>query len=96
MKPPSKPPSAPTFFATPADWQVRRSHILAHLQEVMGPLPGGERRVPLAIRVAAMIDGPSYVRKKLTFASEPGDRVPAWLLIPKGTSPARKPRFETE
>ncbi len=69
---------------TPADWQVRRAHILAHLQEVMGPLPGGERRVPTAVEVVETIDGPKYVRKKITYAAEPGDRVPAWLLIPKG------------
>lgn len=73
-----------TPIRTPADWQVRRAHILAHLQEVMGPLPGGERRVPLAVEVVETVDGPTYVRKKITYAAEPGDRVPAWLLIPKG------------
>jgi dienelactone hydrolase len=73
-----------TPIATPADWQVRRAHILAHLQEVMGPLPGGERRVPLDVKVVETIDEPGYIRKKISFATEPGDRVPAWLLIPKG------------
>ncbi len=67
-----------------ADWEVRRAHILGHLQEVMGPLPGPERRVPLDVRVVATFDEPAYVRKKITFASEPGDRVPAWLLVPRG------------
>ena len=73
-----------TPVTTPADWEVRRAHILAHVQEVMGPLPGGERRVPLAVEVVETVDGPQYVRKKITYAAEPGDRVPAWLLIPKG------------
>lgn len=68
-----------------ADWAVRRDHILGHLQAVMGPLPGPERRVPLDLRVVETVDEGSYVRKKVTFASEPGDRVPAWLLIPKNT-----------
>lgn len=68
-----------------ADWNVRRAHILAHLQEVMGPLPGGERRVPLEVQVLETIDEPSYVRKKISYASEPADRVPAWLLIPKSS-----------
>ncbi len=67
----------------PADWDVRRAHILAHLQEVMGPLPGGERRVPLAVEILEEFDEPNYTRKKITYATEPGDRVPAWLLIPK-------------
>jgi acetyl esterase/lipase len=73
-----------TPVASPADWQVRRAHILAHLQEVMGPLPGGERRVSLAVEVVETIEEPAYVRKKLRYASEPADRVPAWLLVPKG------------
>jgi len=75
---------------TPADWQVRRAHILAHLQDVMGPLPGGERRVPLDMKVLATVDEPKYVRQKVSFASEPGDRVPAWLFVPKGETQGRK------
>lgn len=64
------------------DWEVRRAHILAHFQEVVGPLPGGERRVPLAIQVVSTQKDQGFVRKKITFDTEPGDRVPAWLLIP--------------
>src|SRR5262245_1888952 len=67
---------------TTGDWEVRRAHILAHFQEVAGPLPGGERRVPLATQVVATQQDQGLVRKKITFATEPGDRVPAWLLIP--------------
>ncbi|WP_406696807.1 alpha/beta fold hydrolase [Singulisphaera sp. Ch08] len=67
------------------DWQVRRAHIIANLQAVMGPLPGGERRVPLDLKVLETVDEPTLVRKKISFASEPGDRVPAWLLIPKSS-----------
>jgi pimeloyl-ACP methyl ester carboxylesterase len=65
-----------------ADWDVRRAHILAHLQEVMGKLPGGERRVPLDVRIVSTSKEPGYTRKKITFATEPGDRAFAWLLIP--------------
>lgn len=82
-----------TPIASVADWHVRRAHILTHLQEVMGRLPGGERRVRLDPRVVEAIEETDYVRKKISYASEPGDRVPAWLLIPKrpkdgGWSPA--------
>ena len=59
-----------------------RAHILAHFQEVAGPLPGGERRVRLALQVVSTQQDQGFVRKKITFATEPGDRVPAWLLIP--------------
>jgi len=65
-----------------ADWDVRRAHILASFQEVAGPLPGGERRVPLEMTVLATFREKGRVRKKITFAVEPGDHVPAWLLCP--------------
>jgi dienelactone hydrolase len=73
-----------------AEWRLRRAHIMAHLQEVMGPLPGGERRAPLSVRVVEEVDAPAYFRKRITYASEPGDRVPAWLLLPKGY-PGKRP-----
>jgi dienelactone hydrolase len=67
---------------TLADWNVRRDHILAHFQEVAGKLPGGERRVPLDVQVTATIKEAGFTRKKISFATETGDRVPAWLLLP--------------
>jgi dienelactone hydrolase len=76
-----------------ADWNVRRDHILAHFQEVAGALPGGERRVPLDVQIISTTTEAGFVRKKISFATEPGDRVPAWLLIPDrspGTT-ARRP-----
>jgi dienelactone hydrolase len=60
----------------------RREDALARMQEVMGPFPGNERRVPVDVRVAEEHPSPSFVRRKITFATEPGDRVTAWLLIP--------------
>jgi hypothetical protein len=74
--------------ASRENWAVRRAHILAHFQEVAGPLPGGARRVPLDVQVVSTHPEPGYVRKKITFATEPGDRVPAWLLIPDGSRAA--------
>ena len=68
----------------PRDWDVRCAHVLSHFQEVAGPLPGGERRVPLDVQVVSTEKQPGFVRKKITFAVEPGDRLPAWLLIPDG------------
>jgi pimeloyl-ACP methyl ester carboxylesterase len=72
-----------------ADWNVRRDHILSHFQEVAGTLPGGERRVPLDMQVISTVKEPGFTRQKISFATEPGDRVPAWLLIPdQSTKPA--------
>jgi dienelactone hydrolase len=50
----------------------------------MGPLPGGERRVALALRIEETVDEPKFVRKKVSFDTEPGDRLRAWLFLPKG------------
>jgi dienelactone hydrolase len=75
-----------------ADWDVRRAHILAHFQEVAGPLPGAERRVPLDVQVVSTSRETGYLRQKLTFAAEPGNRVPAWLLIPAQTNRSRATR----
>ncbi|MBU6400568.1 MAG: prolyl oligopeptidase family serine peptidase [Verrucomicrobia bacterium] len=65
------------------DWQARRAAILIAAQAVMGPLPGKEKRCPLDVRLEQETDCGSYLRRFLTYASEPGSRVPAYLLIPK-------------
>ncbi len=76
---------------SPAEWAHRRAHILSNMQLVMGGLPDSSRRVPLDIQVTGETQMPKYVRRKLTFAAEPNDRVPAYLLIPnrlRGKAPA--------
>jgi len=67
---------------TIADWQKRRASILAAMQEIMGPLPGKAKRCPLDMKVEEETDCGTYVRRLITYASEPGGRVPAYLLIP--------------
>jgi dienelactone hydrolase len=66
------------------DWLQRRDEILRGMQEVMGPLPGPEKRCPLEVRVEEEVEAGSFVRRLITYAAEPGGRVPAYLLIPKG------------
>ena len=68
---------------TTADWTVRRASIVAGMQEVMGPLPGAAKRCPLDVKIDEEVDCGSYVRRLITYAAEPGGRVPAYLLIPK-------------
>ncbi|MDP7017544.1 MAG: DUF2920 family protein [Pirellulaceae bacterium] len=65
------------------DWRRRREHIVAHLESVMGRLPGATQRTPLDIKtIESEVDGDLW-RKKLTFQSDPLDRVPATLLYPE-------------
>jgi hypothetical protein len=68
---------------TTDDWLTRRAEVLAGMQLVMGRLPGDEKRCPLAMEVQEEVDCGRYVRRLITYASEPGSRVPAYLLIPK-------------
>jgi acetyl esterase/lipase len=76
---------------TAADWEKRRTHVLAAMQQVMGTLPGDDAKVPLDVKAIEEVKKSHYLRRKLTFAAEKGDRVPAYLLIPlerKGKLPA--------
>jgi dienelactone hydrolase len=68
---------------TADDWQKRRAHVLAGMQLVMGPLPDASRKVPPEMKIEEETDLGKIIRKKITFAVEKGDRLPAYLLIPK-------------
>lgn len=82
---------APVTSAT--DWAKRRAEILRGMQQVMGPLPGMEKRCPLDPQVVEEADCGDYVRRLITYAAEPGGRVPVYLLIPKRAlnSPGKYP-----
>jgi acetyl esterase/lipase len=67
----------------PADMGIRREHIRRGMEQAMGPLPDPSRRVPLDVRIERREEKSDYVRIKLTYVPEPGDRVPALLLVPK-------------
>ena len=66
------------------DWgKIYRPAILGRMQEVMGPLPAHDRARPLDVQVGEEVDCGEYLRRFLTYESEPGSLVPAYLLIPK-------------
>src|SRR4051794_23696188 len=68
---------------TIADWEKRRVDIIRGMESVMGEFPSKAKRCPLEPKVEEEVDGGSYTRRLITYASEPGGRVPAYLLIPK-------------
>jgi dienelactone hydrolase len=74
---------------TPEEMGIRRSHILLGMQAAMGPLPDPSRRVPLDMQVRDEVVLDRHIRRHITFAAEAGDRVPAYLLIPKTTQTPR-------
>lgn len=76
------------------DWKKRRLEIIAGMESVMGKLPGDEKRCDFDVKVEEEVDGGSFVRRRITYASEPNSRTPAYLLIPKtclGDSPKPAP-----
>lgn len=76
--------------ASTNDWAKRRTQILQGMEEVMGKLPGPEKQVPLDVRVESTEDCGEFIRQFITYQAEPDERVPAYLLIPKGASPQNK------
>jgi dienelactone hydrolase len=87
-----------------ADWPKRRAEILRGFQQIAGPLPGREKRCPLDVRIEERNDCGSYEQRLITYSSEPGSRVPAYLLIPRaalgsrlvGTRSTASPSAQTE
>jgi dipeptidyl aminopeptidase/acylaminoacyl peptidase len=72
------------------DWQQRRGAILAGMQEVMGSLPGKEKRCPLQMETKEEVDCGSYLRRLITYSPEPKGLIPAYLLIPKDVLASQK------
>lgn len=75
---------------TTVQWEQRRREIVLGMQKIMGPLPGPDRRCPLDVKILMETDHGSYVARSLSYASEPGSRVPADLLIPKSALVSRR------
>jgi len=73
---------------TAEQWQKRRKEILRGMQEVMGPYPRDRRRIDPDVKVLEEADAGSYVRRLITYRSEPvseceDDRTSAYLCLPK-------------
>lgn len=76
---------SPTQIRNPAnraEWQQARAATLAAMQRVMGELPP-RPKLPLEIETLEREGLPAFTRTKIRYLSEPGDFVPAYLLIPK-------------
>ncbi len=70
---------------TTNDWLRRRGEILKGMEKIMGPM-GAMYRGPLEPETIEEKDMGEYRQRLITYVSEPGSRVPAYLLIPKGAS----------
>ena len=70
-----RPPSAES-------WPGERKRILDGVAKVLGPPPA--EKPPLDPRVHSEESLGGYLRRKVSFEAEPGDRMTAWLLVPRG------------
>ena len=64
------------------DWAKRRAEIVRGAESVMGKLPGPAFRVPLDVRHVEEVRLGDLRRLKITWQSDPDDRVPAYLFLP--------------
>ncbi len=69
-------------IASVGEWEKKRADILDRVQTMMGSLPGDEKRCDLAVVIDEEVDCGSYVRRLISYASEPNGRTPAYLYIP--------------
>jgi dienelactone hydrolase len=85
----------PRPVLTPADWKIRRQHILAHMQSVMGPLPDRTKRVPLKMQVLEEFPAgeagkeSSVTRAKVEYQTEDSTKVSAYLFTPQNQTEKR-------
>lgn len=79
---------------TTSNWPAQRARILENVMKLLGPFP--DEKVPLEPQVIGEEDAGTYVRRKVSIQVQPGDRMPAYLLVPKrllahGEQAARAP-----
>ncbi len=74
----------------PAADEPDRAALRKKMEQAMGPMPGADRKVPLDPKVEGEEKLDGYVRRKVSFAVEKGDRVPAWLLVPNTATREKK------
>lgn len=74
------------------DWEKRRAEIVKSFELPCGPLPSRENLPPLDIQVVETVETEKYTRQTITIRAEkePGDRVPAYLYVPKGIADGEK------
>ncbi len=63
------------------------------MAQIMGPFPPAESRGPLDLQIEETIPGAGFVRQRLTYQSDSGIRVPAYLLLPIAATTNRSRTF---
>ena len=74
----------------PREWAMRRSEAIAGMVKIAGPLPGVSKRCPLDVTVEEETDMGDYLRRFITYSSEPNSRTTAYLCVPKSALAGKK------
>ncbi len=87
-----RPDGSRAAIRTPDDWRRRRQHILAGMEEAMGPLPRPAQPVPLQTEVLEEHFADGLVHRKLSYHTDRrDDKLRAWLLMPDARNAERRP-----
>ena len=70
-----------TKDVTKTNWPESRARIEKAALEILGAFP--TNKVPLAPHLISETDCGRYLRRKVSIQVQPGDRMPAYLLVPK-------------
>ena len=70
---------------SPERWRQRREQIDVTFAQLLGEGPGAAPP-PLDARIEGEADAGAYLRYRVSYAVDEGERVPAYLLVPKGLS----------
>ena len=72
------------------DWALRREAVVAGFEEVAGKLPSRESLPAFDLEVHEKIEEAKFVKQRISFVAEEGDRITALLYLPKGNSPVER------
>jgi dienelactone hydrolase len=67
---------------TRENWPETRTRIMVAITNILGPFPA--EKVALEPKVISETDCGNYIRQKVSIQVQANDRMPAYLLIPKG------------
>ena len=68
---------------TTTEWAARKKSILIAMQSVMGQLPEFARRDAPEMELIEEVDCGNYVRRRIMYQSQEGNKTPAFLCVPK-------------
>jgi len=75
----------------PENWSNQREELKRRVLEILGPFP--TECVDLSPRVVDEVQCQGYVRRKVLYQTQPGEDVPAYLMVPDGLDGPRPVAF---